>query len=117
MLARKTMSAYSSMMSFNVKGGRCESCVLRARGFREAGLDPAQMNQSRARYADRKSAFGAALDPIFDRATEFVYLFAVAAGLWRAEGQVLVWILSAAGFSGGAVAFLGRSGFRPVMLC
>jgi phosphatidylglycerophosphate synthase len=58
-----------------------------------------------ARYSDRRSAFGAALDPIFDRVTEVLYLASLAAGLWRLEADVLVWVLAVAAIGGDLVYY------------
>jgi phosphatidylglycerophosphate synthase len=58
-----------------------------------------------ARYSDRKSPFGAALDPIFDRVTEFLYLVSLAAGLWRFGGELAPWLLALSAVGGDLVYY------------
>jgi phosphatidylglycerophosphate synthase len=45
-----------------------------------------------ARYTGKTSEFGAALDPVLDRAREFLYALAVGAGLSFGDGPALAWL-------------------------
>lgn len=53
-----------------------------------------------ARYSGRKSTFGAALDPILDRAGEVIYILAVALGLSSRLPDPTVWMAAMVCISG-----------------
>ena len=58
-----------------------------------------------ARYVDRRSVWGEALDPVLDRVVEWLLILGVTGGLFRVEPEAIYWIVGASAAAGDLIYY------------